>query len=86
MTQPYVLVRILLCYVSTELTFSQGCTKLHVTKLHYAYHSKTKDSILLMKFIRFVFWISLITLLGHAVAKLLEALCYKPEGRGFESR
>jgi hypothetical protein len=23
---------------------------------------------------------------GHAVAKLVEALCYKPEGRGFESR
>jgi hypothetical protein len=24
--------------------------------------------------------------LGHAVAYLAEALCYKPEGRGFESR
>jgi hypothetical protein len=23
---------------------------------------------------------------GHAVAKLVEALCYKPEGRGFHSR
>jgi len=23
---------------------------------------------------------------GHAVAQLLEALCYKPEGRGFDSR
>jgi hypothetical protein len=23
---------------------------------------------------------------GHAVALLVEALCYKPEGRGFESR
>jgi hypothetical protein len=23
---------------------------------------------------------------GHAVAYLVEALCYKPEGRGFESR
>jgi hypothetical protein len=24
--------------------------------------------------------------MGYAVAKLVEALCYKPEGRGFESR
>jgi hypothetical protein len=24
--------------------------------------------------------------LGHAVAKMVEALCYKPEGRRFESR
>jgi hypothetical protein len=24
--------------------------------------------------------------LGHAVAQMVEALCYKPEGRGFESR
>jgi hypothetical protein len=24
--------------------------------------------------------------LGHAVAHLVEALCYKPEGRGSESR
>jgi hypothetical protein len=24
--------------------------------------------------------------LGHAVAQLVEALCYKPEGRGFDSR
>jgi hypothetical protein len=23
---------------------------------------------------------------GHAVTYLIEALCYKPEGRGFESR
>jgi hypothetical protein len=23
---------------------------------------------------------------GHAVAELVEALCYKPEGRGFDSR
>jgi hypothetical protein len=23
---------------------------------------------------------------GHAVAQLVEALCYKPEGRGFDSR
>jgi hypothetical protein len=23
---------------------------------------------------------------GHAVAQLIEALCYKPEGRGFDSR
>jgi hypothetical protein len=23
---------------------------------------------------------------GHAVAYLVEALCYKPKGRGFESR
>jgi hypothetical protein len=23
---------------------------------------------------------------GHAVAKLVEALCYKPEERGFKSR
>jgi hypothetical protein len=23
---------------------------------------------------------------GHAVAELVEALCYKPEGSGFESR
>jgi membrane-associated PAP2 superfamily phosphatase len=23
---------------------------------------------------------------GHAVAWLVEALCYKPEGRGFDSR
>jgi hypothetical protein len=24
--------------------------------------------------------------LGHAVAQLVEVLCYKPEGRGFDSR
>jgi len=24
--------------------------------------------------------------MGHAVAQLVEALCYKPEGRGFDSR
>jgi hypothetical protein len=30
---------------------------------------------------------SLYTLIrGHAVAKMVEALCYKPEGRLFESR
>jgi hypothetical protein len=23
---------------------------------------------------------------GHAVAQLVEVLCYKPEGRGFDSR
>jgi hypothetical protein len=23
---------------------------------------------------------------GHVIAQLVEALCYKPEGRGFESR
>jgi hypothetical protein len=23
---------------------------------------------------------------GHAVAQLVEAMCYKPEGRGFDSR
>jgi hypothetical protein len=23
---------------------------------------------------------------GHAVAQLVEALCYKPKGRGFDSR
>jgi hypothetical protein len=27
-----------------------------------------------------------ITSWGHAVAQLVEALCYKPEGRGFDSR
>jgi len=25
-------------------------------------------------------------LMGHAVAQLVEPLCYKPEGRGFDSR
>jgi hypothetical protein len=29
---------------------------------------------------------SLYIYMGHAVAKLIEALCYKPEGRWFESR
>jgi hypothetical protein len=24
--------------------------------------------------------------MGYAVAQLVEALCYKPEGRGFDSR
>jgi hypothetical protein len=28
----------------------------------------------------------LTNLLGHAVAQLVEALRYKPEGRGFDSR
>jgi hypothetical protein len=28
----------------------------------------------------------IIIVVGHAVAYLVEALCYKPEGRGFESR
>jgi hypothetical protein len=27
-----------------------------------------------------------ISILGHAVAQLVEALRYKPEGRGFDSR
>ena len=27
----------------------------------------------------------IIFLLGHAVAQLVEALCYKPEGHGFDS-
>ena len=27
-----------------------------------------------------------ITLVGHAVAQLIEALRYKPEGRGFDSQ
>jgi hypothetical protein len=27
-----------------------------------------------------------LVILGHAVAQLVEALCYKPEGRGFDSR
>jgi hypothetical protein len=26
------------------------------------------------------------TVLGHAVAHLVDTLCYKPEGRGFDSR
>jgi hypothetical protein len=26
-----------------------------------------------------------VSLLGYAVAQLVEALCYKPEGRGFDS-
>jgi hypothetical protein len=29
---------------------------------------------------------SLEVIWGHAVAKLIEALCYKPVGRGFDSR
>jgi hypothetical protein len=28
----------------------------------------------------------LLLVVGHAVAQLVEALCYKPEGRGFDSR
>jgi hypothetical protein len=31
-------------------------------------------------------WSTDYELRGHAVAYLVEALCYKPEGRGFESR
>jgi hypothetical protein len=30
--------------------------------------------------------ISTCSILGHAVAKLVETLCYKPEDRGFDSR
>jgi len=40
------------------------------------YHNKSKN-----KFPR-----SITVHLGHAVAQLVEALCYKPEGRGFDSR
>ena len=29
---------------------------------------------------------NLLTVTGYAVALLVEALCYKPEGRGFDSR
>jgi hypothetical protein len=30
--------------------------------------------------------LSICIYMGHAVAQLVEALCYKPEGRGFDSR
>jgi hypothetical protein len=33
-----------------------------------------------------VFTTLLLTLVGNAVAQLIEALPYKPEGRGFDSR
>ena len=32
------------------------------------------------------FCLPVITIRGHAVAQLVEALRYKPEGRGFDSR
>jgi hypothetical protein len=32
------------------------------------------------------FEIPIAVTIGHAVAYMIEALCYKPEGRGFESR
>jgi hypothetical protein len=38
----------------------------------------------LSRHLHFMLVVSLIW--GHAVAELVEALCYKPEGRGFESR
>jgi hypothetical protein len=34
----------------------------------------------------FLFWHVVLVSKGHAVAYLVEALPYKPEGRGFESR
>jgi hypothetical protein len=33
-----------------------------------------------------IYSIAIIIALGYAVAWLVEALCYKPEGRGFESQ
>jgi hypothetical protein len=32
------------------------------------------------------FWVTTLALWGYAVAQLVEALCYKPEGCGFDSR
>jgi hypothetical protein len=35
---------------------------------------------------RQIYPLYLIIKLGHAVAQLIEALCYKPQGRGFDSQ
>jgi len=42
------------------------------------YHTKTTKLLLLL--------LLLITFMGQGVAQLMEALRYKPEGRGFDSR
>ena len=34
----------------------------------------------------YIFYILYQLIMGHAVTQLVEALCYKSEGRGFDSR
>jgi hypothetical protein len=45
------------------------------------------DQMMMMMMIMIIIIIIIIIIiLGHAVGYLVEALCYKAEGRGFESR
>jgi hypothetical protein len=38
------------------------------------------------KNVQLLYLVKLMLLPGHAVAQLVEALCYKPEGRGLDSQ
>jgi hypothetical protein len=59
-----------------------------VTKLERSQLSNTIHQTLLMTdiFAFYRFWITIAGSLGHEVGKLVEALCYKQEGSGFDSR
>ena len=48
--------------------------------------NQLRPSLHTVMFKGFMFYNSVIKYLEHAVAQLFEALCYKPEGRGFDSR
>jgi len=58
-------------------------TTLYPTTLHYTYRHFTSSHL---HFTILSFSFTLLHFLGHAVTQLVEALCYKPEVRGFDSR
>jgi hypothetical protein len=44
------------------------------------------NTFIQLTFFTFLLFVCIFISQGHAVAQLVEALCYKPEGRGFDSR
>jgi hypothetical protein len=55
------------------------------TKISYLRGLLEKFKELSIKLV-FVLWMMVIMMRGYVVAQLVEALYYKPEGRGFDSR
>jgi hypothetical protein len=63
--------------------FEHPVTKLERSRFSNMFHQTLLKTDI---FAFYRFWIRIDGSVGHEVGKLVEALCYKPEGRWFDSR
>jgi hypothetical protein len=66
------------------MQFSSWLSTLDCIRVQIHAQTLIKPRLLLLAAVYYMFIQAHLFYLGHAVAQLVEALCYKPEGRGFD--